>query len=517
MSSTSAILSRGALAIGAFVAIAVLGGSSPSAESLETATIDQLSDRAAALEHDIALLESEKAIEKLQRIYGFYTDKQLWSQAADLFATNGTIEVGGRGVYVGKEHVLAFLKLNGPEFPQTGRLFDQMQLQPIVHVAPDGLSAKGRWHMFAQEAVHGEYARWGLGVFENEYVKEGGVWKIQRLHLYSTMYTPYEDGWAKTALPNEGPSAGLPPDRPPSVDYKPFPAAYVVPFHYENPVTSAQTKRGPLTGAEVDQLAATVTRSVAMSAHLTTELDALEHRLAILEDLTQLERMNSIYGYYLAHLQWDDLTGIFSPTGTIEIAMRGVYAGLRERAPQPRSVRQGDRQPVRPAAQSHAVPARDRRRAGRAEREDALACAQHHGSVAALQPMDGRRLRERLHQREWCLEDQARPGVQHVFRAVHRWLENGAAAVAPRDHGVESARCAADASVRNVPEAVPAAVPLRKPGDGRDGRLDAATVSGGRGIVLDIFRALRQRPPPNSVSQLCIHIRLETFHDRQQI
>ena len=327
MSSTSAILSRGALAIGAFVAIAVLGGSSPSAESLETATIDQLSDRAAALEHDIALLESEKAIEKLQRIYGFYTDKQLWSQAADLFATNGTIEVGGRGVYVGKEHVLAFLKLNGPEFPQTGRLFDQMQLQPIVHVAPDGLSAKGRWHMFAQEAVHGEYARWGLGVFENEYVKEGGVWKIQRLHLYSTMYTPYEDGWAKTALPNEGPSAELPPDRPPSVDYKPFPAAYVVPFHYENPVTSAQTKRGPLTGAEVDKLAATVSRSVAMSAHLTTELDALEHRLAILEDLTQLERMNSIYGYYLAHLQWDDLTGIFSPTGTIEIAMRGVYAG----------------------------------------------------------------------------------------------------------------------------------------------------------------------------------------------
>jgi hypothetical protein len=202
-----------------------------------------------------------------------------------------------------------------------------MQLQPIVHVAPDVLSAKGRWHMFAQEAVHGEYARWGLGVFENEYVKEGGVWKIQRLHLYSTMYTPYEDGWAKTALPNEGPSAGLPPDRPPSVDYKPFPAAYVVPFHYENPVTSAQTKRGPLTGAEVDKLAATVSRSVAMSAHLTTELDALEHRLAILEDLTQLERMNSIYGYYLAHLQWDDLTGIFSPTGTIEIAMRGVYAG----------------------------------------------------------------------------------------------------------------------------------------------------------------------------------------------
>jgi SnoaL-like protein len=326
MSSASAILSRGALTTSAFVAIAVLGGSSPSAGSQETAALDALAARAAALEYDIARLEDEKAIEKLQRIYGFYTDKQLWSQAADLFAANGTIEVGGRGVYVGKERVLAFLKLNGPESPQPNRLFDQMQLQPIVHVAPDGRTAKGRWHMFAQEAVHDEYARWGLGVFENEYVKERGVWKIQTLHLYTTMYTPYEDGWAKTALPNEGPSSELPPDRPPSVDYKAFPAAYVVPFHYENPAT-AQAKRGSSIGADVDHLAAFVSRSCCTAAKLATELDAVEHRLGLLEDLTQLERMNSIYGYYLAHLQWDDLTGIFSPTGTIEIAMRGVYAG----------------------------------------------------------------------------------------------------------------------------------------------------------------------------------------------
>jgi hypothetical protein len=201
------------------------------------ATLASLSARAAALERDIGLLEDQNAVEKLQRIYGFYTDKHLWTQAADLFAADGTIEVGSRGVYVGKERVLEFLKLAGPEFPQPGRLFDQMQLQPVVHVSPDGLTAKGRWHMFAQEAVFGEYANWGLGVLENEYVKQDGVWKIQSLHLYTTMYTPYEDGWGKTALPNPGPPAELPPDRPPSVDYAPYPAAFVVPFHYDNPVT----------------------------------------------------------------------------------------------------------------------------------------------------------------------------------------------------------------------------------------------------------------------------------------
>ncbi len=179
--------------------------------------------------------------------------------------------------------------------------------------------------MFAQEAVHDEYARWGLGVFENEYVKEGGVWKIQALHLYTTMYTPYEEGWAKTALPNRGPSAALPPDRPPSVAYEAFPAAFVVPFHYENPVTGKPVYPKRVRRRRRPRRSRARRRRRIRSA-LNAELDARK-RLGLLEDVTQLERMNSIYGYYLAHLQWDDLTGIFSPTGSIEIAMRGVYVG----------------------------------------------------------------------------------------------------------------------------------------------------------------------------------------------
>ena len=51
------------------------------------------------------------------------------------------------------------------------------------------------------------------------------------------MYTPYEEGWGKTRLPNAGPSAELPPDRPPTVAYEAYPTAFVVPFHYDNPVT----------------------------------------------------------------------------------------------------------------------------------------------------------------------------------------------------------------------------------------------------------------------------------------
>jgi hypothetical protein len=304
-------------ALNALLVTGLVAALAAAAASAQEASLETLSRRAAVLEREVALLEDHNAVEKLQRIYGFYTDKQMWTQAADLFAANGTIEVGGRGVYVGRERVREFLALAGPEFPQPGRLFDQMQLQPIVHVAPDGRTAKGRWRMFAQEAVSGEYANWGVGVFENEYVKEAGVWKIQTLHLYTTLYTPYSDGWHKTAIPNAGPSSDVVPDRPPTAAYEAYPAAFVVPFHYENPVVGKPVYAAPSTPAT----------SAATPAALSETLAAIDQRLGLLNDAAQLERMNSIYGYYLAHLQWDDLTGIFSPTGTIEIAMRGIYVG----------------------------------------------------------------------------------------------------------------------------------------------------------------------------------------------
>ena len=282
-------------------------------------SIGSLAERAGRLEHEIAVIEDENTIENLQRTYGFYIDKGLWSQAADLFAADGTIEIGNSGVYVGKDRVLAYLRTRGAEFPQEGRLSDRMQLQPVVHVAPDRGTAKGRWRLFEQDAVWGEYANWGAGIYENEYAREDGVWKIRRLHMYSTMKTPYEDGWGKTALPDPGPSEELPPDQPTSVPHDPFPAVFVAPFHYENPVTGAPVY--------AESAGETVAVSAADRDDLDSALQALEQRVVRLEDTDALERLNAIYGYYLARNQWDNLAGIFASDGSIEIAMRGVYSG----------------------------------------------------------------------------------------------------------------------------------------------------------------------------------------------
>ena len=255
------------LGLGAALTLGVWLRGSP-ALAQRPSSLVTLAGRAVQLEKEITALEDVNAIKKLQRIYGFYTDKQLWSQAADLFSADGSVEVGGRGVYVGRERIREFLGSNGPEFPQPKRLFDHMQLQPIVHVAADGMTARGRWHEFAQEAVHGEYANWGLGVLENEYVKEDGVWKIRRHHFFTTMYTPYEAGWGKQAIPNAGPSPQLPPDRPPTVAYEAYPKAFVVPFHYENPVTRVEQVSGAIVPA-----------GAATAEALAVTLDAAERRL----------------------------------------------------------------------------------------------------------------------------------------------------------------------------------------------------------------------------------------------
>lgn len=185
-----------------------------------------------AVSHKVQLLEDENAIENLQRSYGYFVDKALWRETADLFADDGTLEIGGRGVFVGKPRVLEYLQWLVPEGLTRGHLFNHMQLQPIVDVAPDGRSALGRWRFFGQVGEYQKSAIWGMGTYENEYVKEDGVWKIKKLHAYFRMYTPYADGWAKTAIPNTKPEKDLPPDQPPTVVHEQYPGTYIPQEHY---------------------------------------------------------------------------------------------------------------------------------------------------------------------------------------------------------------------------------------------------------------------------------------------
>ena len=229
------------LMLAAVSALGVLGVPAGQALAQDDASVR---NDAAALDRQIGLLEDHVQIERIQRAYGYYVDKAQWPQIAALFSSTGTLEIGGRGVFVGPKRVLEYLVTGlGPIGIHPRQMINHEQLQGVVDVAPDGLTAKGRWTAFVMSAVGGTettpaVAGWGDVTYENQYVKENGVWKLSKLRAPFNMYTSYKDGWGKVATPHTRPdSFAPPPDYPPTVVSLTYPSFYVEPYHYPNPVT----------------------------------------------------------------------------------------------------------------------------------------------------------------------------------------------------------------------------------------------------------------------------------------
>ncbi|HTX24499.1 MAG TPA: nuclear transport factor 2 family protein [Steroidobacteraceae bacterium] len=266
---------------------------------------------------DLARLRSREAISNLQAELGYDIDKGLWSQAAALFTRDGTYEYGQQGVYVGQAHVRTALSLMGPEGLEPGQLNDYPMLQPIIDVAADNRTAKARWRSDVMLSRDGA-GEWGGGVYENEYANEGGTWRIRKLHFYVTFFAAYDRGWASGSVPLEAPSRMHPPDRPPSAVYASFPGIYLVPYHYPNPVTGAAPSiEQPVHGLELTPELAALERRV----------NALGHRVELLKDQAQIEKLQRAYGYYVDKAQWPEIARLFAANGTYEIGGRGVFVG----------------------------------------------------------------------------------------------------------------------------------------------------------------------------------------------
>jgi hypothetical protein len=188
------------------------------------ARIEQLERRAQAA-------EDYRDLVNLQGAYGYYVDKGLWDKAAALFAADGTLEIAGRGVYVGRERVREYLR-HLPAYGY-GVMYNHMQLQPVLHVDSEAGTAKGRWRTLMMVGALGKEGRWGDATYENEYVREDGKWRIARLHGIVNFYAEYDEGWHRGGVPLLRSVEGLAPDRPPSIEYEAYPEPVIAPFHYD--------------------------------------------------------------------------------------------------------------------------------------------------------------------------------------------------------------------------------------------------------------------------------------------
>ncbi|KAK4541787.1 hypothetical protein LTR36_007319 [Oleoguttula mirabilis] len=248
------------------------------------------------LQAKVEKLDAESEVRKLHHKYGYYLDKCLYKEALALFADhpdtyvqfmNGRFKTkaGVKRLYIDRFSA-SFVK--GRNGPVHGFLLDHLQAQDIVDYYPgtgnDPAKAKGRFRALMSAGTHesmgaenlprGLRQWWEGGLYENEYIKEDGVWKIFRLRYYPFWYDPtvpclseklanivlwhrrhgvYDKGWQYTPpdfVPpftrTIGDGDPLGPDEFVENDERLWPDTRVVPFHYAHPVTGEQVDEADL-------------------------------------------------------------------------------------------------------------------------------------------------------------------------------------------------------------------------------------------------------------------------------
>ncbi len=224
--------------------------------------LEQLERELAELRHEVGTHADIQAVRTLQFKYGYYMDKCLFAEIVDLFAEDAVLYFMN-GIFRGKRGARRLYGgASGLDGPAYGMLFEHIIAQDIVDVAPDRTTAKGRFRCFLQAGVHeskkdappripAQFLE--AGIYENEYVKEDGLWKIKLFNYRIVYQARLEQGWAHSPLEPLMVSAytGTYPESPRGPDElrEPppvWPETFIMPFHYPHPVTGkVVAARGP--------------------------------------------------------------------------------------------------------------------------------------------------------------------------------------------------------------------------------------------------------------------------------
>src|SRR5262249_30137489 len=162
--------------------------------------------RMSQLENRLHRAQAIRDIKRVQYSYAHYAESGLWMDLGDLFATNGVAHYE-QGDYRGPEQLRKFYLQElgrGQMGLAEGRIYPHIMIQPVVTVAGDGKTAKGRWHVIAMLGSYGTSASWAGVVYENRYVFEDGAWRIEDLSFssqYSGRYSPPSLSVSKWELP----------------------------------------------------------------------------------------------------------------------------------------------------------------------------------------------------------------------------------------------------------------------------------------------------------------------------
>ena len=242
-----------------------------------------------ALARDLARLESLRAIKDLQRTYAHLSQFGQWTAMASLFAEHGILRRGEERVE-GRAAIAASLEQGaaGMDGIAPGSLHTEIIDQPLVTLAPDGQSAKARWSSMGFLGDGLGRARIEGGLQTNDYVLEGGHWRIAALHYHPQFEGDYADGWRNVG------GAELP----------------IVPFHFTSDESGVPIP--PATGAAAP-----------------TPLGAadLAARIQRLNDEDAVRNLQNAYCYYVDRRMWSDVVDLFVDDCAAALHTTGIHRG----------------------------------------------------------------------------------------------------------------------------------------------------------------------------------------------
>jgi len=202
---------------------------------------ENLEAKLEALEKRVQMQEDIQAILRVQYAYGYYVKRWQADEIVKLFSNDPetTVIIGDSGKVKGKEAIVKYY--NHFNNPPAEFMHMTMTVTPIITVDDNGGHAKARLYSFGLLGTpgtpeKGRGALWSTGEFENEYIKEDGVWKFFKVHYNRIFMTPYSEGWAKVTDYKGGARANEPKPQDPDIVYAPYPSTYIFPYHYKNPV-----------------------------------------------------------------------------------------------------------------------------------------------------------------------------------------------------------------------------------------------------------------------------------------
>jgi len=220
-------------------------------------TLEELTEKVKYLEQKVRTLDDIEAIKRLQKAYGFYLERGMYQEIVDCFSDSPDVTLNWlQGQYRGKEGIKTYFTFLSKEFSPPTYLHQLMQLAGIVDVNADGLTARGRWYgfgpVFFPESMGGRHILFS-GIYESEYVKEDGVWKILSLKWMMPYSLDIPGGWSMPEEINAQFLRGEFNDPEPQIPLDPddprYLNGYILPFHYRHPVTGRVTSEGKLNDA----------------------------------------------------------------------------------------------------------------------------------------------------------------------------------------------------------------------------------------------------------------------------